>query len=151
MAGNTAMAEEDAFIVDNVEGGLCVDYTDAIIVGRCYSGRDKDKGKGVCWDSLNPKSFEEGFFNHLRIEESLRAQDSDKGKGKEVAGPSVNMTEEVPNNLDSVYMSSPTVVNSSLWHARLGHVHYKRMLEISKDDLIPAIDENHDKCTTLVM
>ncbi|GJZ81144.1 zinc finger, CCHC-type containing protein [Tanacetum coccineum] len=52
---------------------------------------------------------------------------------------------KVPNNLDSVYMSSPTVVNSSLWHARLGHVHYKRMLEISKDDLIPAIDENHDK------
>ncbi|GJT69722.1 zinc finger, CCHC-type containing protein [Tanacetum coccineum] len=33
--------------------------------------------------------------SHLRIEESLRAQDSDKGKGKEVVGPSVNMTEEV--------------------------------------------------------
>nr|GEV54450.1 hypothetical protein [Tanacetum cinerariifolium] len=33
--------------------------------------------------------------SHLRIEESLKAQDSDKGKGKEVAGPSVNMTEEV--------------------------------------------------------
>ncbi|GJT89263.1 zinc finger, CCHC-type containing protein [Tanacetum coccineum] len=32
--------------------------------------------------------------SHLRIEESLRAQDSDKGKGKEVAGPSVNMIEE---------------------------------------------------------
>ncbi|GJY80270.1 zinc finger, CCHC-type containing protein [Tanacetum coccineum] len=32
--------------------------------------------------------------SHLRIEESLRAQDSNKGKGKEVAGPSVNMTEE---------------------------------------------------------
>ncbi|GJZ14044.1 zinc finger, CCHC-type containing protein [Tanacetum coccineum] len=29
--------------------------------------------------------------SHLRIEESLRAQESDKGKGKEVAGPSVNM------------------------------------------------------------
>ncbi|GKD13427.1 zinc finger, CCHC-type containing protein [Tanacetum coccineum] len=42
---------------------------------------------------------------------------------------------------DSVYMSSSTVVNSSLWHARLGHVHYKRMLEISKDASIPAIDE----------
>ncbi|GKA69593.1 zinc finger, CCHC-type containing protein [Tanacetum coccineum] len=49
---------------------------------------------------------------------------------------------------DSVYMSSSTVVNSSLWHARLGHVHYKRMLEMSKDDLIPAIDENPKKCTT---
>nr|GFA33553.1 zinc finger, CCHC-type [Tanacetum cinerariifolium] len=32
--------------------------------------------------------------SHLRIEESLRAQDSDKGKGKEVGGPSVNMTED---------------------------------------------------------
>ncbi|GJV67601.1 zinc finger, CCHC-type containing protein [Tanacetum coccineum] len=35
--------------------------------------------------------------SHLRIEESLRAQDSDKGKGKEVVGPSVNMTEEGKN------------------------------------------------------
>nr|GEU41681.1 DNA-directed DNA polymerase [Tanacetum cinerariifolium] len=34
--------------------------------------------------------------SHLRIEESLRVQDSDKGKGKEVGGHSVNMTEEVP-------------------------------------------------------
>ncbi|GKA67582.1 zinc finger, CCHC-type containing protein, partial [Tanacetum coccineum] len=48
----------------------------------------------------------------------------------------------LPGDSDSVYMSSSTVINSSLWHARLGHVHYKRMLEISKDDLIPAIDEN---------
>nr|GEX25707.1 zinc finger, CCHC-type [Tanacetum cinerariifolium] len=36
--------------------------------------------------------------SHLRIEESLRAQDSDKGKGKEVCGPSVNMTEEGGKN-----------------------------------------------------
>nr|GEX22474.1 zinc finger, CCHC-type [Tanacetum cinerariifolium] len=55
---------------------------------------------------------------------------------------------KVPGDSDSVYMSSSTVVNSSLWHARLGHVHYKRMLEISKDDLIAAIDENIEKCTT---
>ncbi|GJS89906.1 zinc finger, CCHC-type containing protein [Tanacetum coccineum] len=32
--------------------------------------------------------------SHLSIEESLRAQDTDKGKGKEVAGPYVNITEE---------------------------------------------------------
>nr|GEW57124.1 zinc finger, CCHC-type [Tanacetum cinerariifolium] len=56
--------------------------------------------------------------------------------------------ESAPDDLDSVYMSSSTAVNSSLWHARLGHVHYKRMLEISKDDLILAIDENPEKCTT---
>ncbi|GJZ59167.1 zinc finger, CCHC-type containing protein [Tanacetum coccineum] len=172
--------------------------------------------------------------SHLRIEESLRVQKSDKGKGKEVAGPSVNMTEEggknknnkqnkekkrgfkdnngasgsnkklklecckcgktghfkrdcrsgnkknnasaggsgngskdqsqdqgfgyynngmfilnlnkVLDDFGSVCMSSSTVVNSLLWHARLGHVHYKRMLEMSKDDLILAIDENTEKC-----
>ncbi|GKB14617.1 zinc finger, CCHC-type containing protein [Tanacetum coccineum] len=48
---------------------------------------------------------------------------------------------KVPDDSGSVYMSSSTVVNSSLWHARLRHVHHKRMLEMSKDDLIPAIDE----------
>nr|GFA05062.1 hypothetical protein [Tanacetum cinerariifolium] len=36
--------------------------------------------------------------SHLRIEESLRAQKSDKGKGKEVDGPSVDMTEEGGKN-----------------------------------------------------
>ncbi|GKD65680.1 zinc finger, CCHC-type containing protein [Tanacetum coccineum] len=48
-------------------------------------------------------------------------------------------------------MSSFTVVNSSLWHACLGHVHYKKMLEMSKDDLIPAINENPEKCTTCML
>ncbi|GKE09347.1 zinc finger, CCHC-type containing protein, partial [Tanacetum coccineum] len=36
--------------------------------------------------------------SHLRIEESLKAPKSDKGKGNEVAGPSVNMTEEGGKN-----------------------------------------------------
>nr|GEV89276.1 zinc finger, CCHC-type [Tanacetum cinerariifolium] len=36
--------------------------------------------------------------SHLRIEKSLRAQDSGKGKGKEVGGSSVNMTEEGSKN-----------------------------------------------------
>ncbi|GKF84566.1 hypothetical protein Tco_0249464, partial [Tanacetum coccineum] len=35
--------------------------------------------------------------SHLRIEESLRAQESDKGKGKEVGGPFVNITEKGMN------------------------------------------------------
>nr|GEX73417.1 zinc finger, CCHC-type [Tanacetum cinerariifolium] len=39
---------------------------------------------------------------------------------------------KVSDDWDSVHMSSSsTVVNFLLWHARLGHVHYKRMLEIS--------------------
>ncbi|GJX90349.1 zinc finger, CCHC-type containing protein [Tanacetum coccineum] len=159
------MAEEDAFLVDNIEGGLCVDYTDTEIVGRCNSGSDKDKGKYIAEDSSSKKFLVSNFNNykmvnsrpameqynellkilgqytqyglkmdesisvssiidklppswkdfkhtlkhgkdvlslvqldsHLHIEESLRAQDSDKGKGKKVAGPSVNMTEEGKN------------------------------------------------------
>ncbi|GJS86564.1 zinc finger, CCHC-type containing protein [Tanacetum coccineum] len=39
--------------------------------------------------------------SHLRIEESLRVRDNDKGKGKEVGRPSVNMTEEVPTRNQS--------------------------------------------------
>nr|GEZ02414.1 zinc finger, CCHC-type [Tanacetum cinerariifolium] len=59
---------------------------------------------------------------------------------------------KVPNDSDSVYMSSSsTVVNSLVWHAYLGHVHYKRMLEMSKDDLILAINENPKKCTTCML
>ncbi|GKC40128.1 zinc finger, CCHC-type containing protein [Tanacetum coccineum] len=52
---------------------------------------------------------------------------------------------KVSDDSNYVYMSSSTVVNSSLWHVRLGYVHYKRMLEMSKDDLIPVIDENQEK------
>nr|GEV21229.1 zinc finger, CCHC-type [Tanacetum cinerariifolium] len=55
---------------------------------------------------------------------------------------------KVPDDSGSVYMSSFTIINSLLWHARLGHVHYNRILEMSKDDLIPAIDENPENCTT---
>ncbi|GJW48043.1 zinc finger, CCHC-type containing protein [Tanacetum coccineum] len=57
---------------------------------------------------------------------------------------------KVLNDSDFIYMSSSAVVNSSLWHACLGHVHYKRMLEMSKNELIPAIDENPDKCITCI-
>nr|GEX85602.1 zinc finger, CCHC-type [Tanacetum cinerariifolium] len=179
--------------------------------------------------------------SHLRIEESLRVQDSNKGKGKEVGGPYVNMTEEgafyvhvgaiswwidsgatthvckeccwfktyepvedeyvlymgddhfapvhgkgsmalefssgktitlfnvlyVPKlrkNLvfgpmlskcgyKQVYESNNYILSKlgvfvGFGYYNNGHVHYKRMLEMSKDDLIPVIDENPKKCTT---
>ncbi|GJY00400.1 zinc finger, CCHC-type containing protein [Tanacetum coccineum] len=37
-----------------------------------------------------------------------------------------------------------------LWHARLGHVHFKRMQDMSKDGLIPAFDMDTKKCQTCV-
>ncbi|GJY94727.1 hypothetical protein Tco_0511088 [Tanacetum coccineum] len=56
---------------------------------------------------------------HLRIEESLRAQDSDKPKGNNV-------------------------------HARLGHVHFRKMQGMSKDGLIPDFDIDPEKTFNLL-
>ncbi|CAJ2665771.1 unnamed protein product [Trifolium pratense] len=57
----------------------------------------------------------------------------------------------VPKDSGSIFMSSSNVINFSLWHARLGHVNYKRMHEMSKDDLIPVFNENNEKCKTCML
>ncbi|GJS35825.1 zinc finger, CCHC-type containing protein [Tanacetum coccineum] len=51
-----------------------------------------------------------------------------------------------PDDSGSVYMSSSTVVNSSLWHARLGHDEafdkfriYKTKVELQQNDLIKSL------------
>ncbi|GJZ73659.1 zinc finger, CCHC-type containing protein [Tanacetum coccineum] len=170
---------------------------------------------------------------HLRIEESLRVQDKDKPKGKNVAGLSVvNMVEYnnstrdrkdvnvgnnangsgikgsvdgssnslkgqnmfnkslkvyyvtyvpetyfvqdddvawwvdsretvhvnqmfmlniVNDNIASAFMSPSKLNDSILWHARLGHVHFKRMQDMSKDGLILSFDMDTGKCKTCMM
>ncbi|GJZ24676.1 zinc finger, CCHC-type containing protein [Tanacetum coccineum] len=107
--------------------------------------------------------------SHLRIEESLRVQDSDKPNSNNVVGPSVfNMVEH--NNSSSkangsgtkssadgssnslkAFMSTSKLNNSILWHARLGHVHFKRMQDMSKDGLILAFDMDTKKCKTCML
>nr|GEU48829.1 zinc finger, CCHC-type [Tanacetum cinerariifolium] len=43
--------KKNAFLVDYVKGGLCVDYTVARIVGKCNSGSNTNKGKvdAIAW------------------------------------------------------------------------------------------------------
>nr|GEY27618.1 zinc finger, CCHC-type [Tanacetum cinerariifolium] len=145
--------------------------------------------------------------SHLRIEESLRAQYNDKGKGKEVEGPSVNMAEEGKNKNNkqnkgkkrgfkennsgsssndrcwfktyepvedgfvlymgddhfapvygkrSVYEFDNYILSKSgvfvgFGYYNNGHVHYKRMPEMSKDDLIHAIDEDLETFASVSM
>ncbi|GJR74940.1 reverse transcriptase domain-containing protein [Tanacetum coccineum] len=43
------------------------------------------------------------------------------------------------------FMSTFELNDSILWHARLGHVHFKRMQDMSKDGLIPAFDMDTKK------
>nr|GEX34866.1 zinc finger, CCHC-type [Tanacetum cinerariifolium] len=157
--------------------------------------------------------------SHLRIEESLIMQDSDKPKGKNVHDPSViNVVEHnnssretwtlekdckggkagnkangsvtnglvdgstnslkcqnifnkslqvyyvtyvseayfvqdddiawlniVNDNIASVFISTSKLNDSILWHARLGHVHFKMMQDMSKDGLILAFDMDTKK------
>ncbi|GJW12789.1 zinc finger, CCHC-type containing protein [Tanacetum coccineum] len=127
---------------------------------------------------------------HQSIEESLRMQDNDKPKGKNVVSPLVvNMDDDVEwwvnsranvhvykdrcwlktyeslndgsilhkrnesttllnivnDNIASAFMSTSKLNDSILWHARLGHVHFKRMQDMSKDGLIPVFDMDTEK------
>ncbi|GKA06241.1 zinc finger, CCHC-type containing protein, partial [Tanacetum coccineum] len=57
----------------------------------------------------------------------------------------------VSNNIGSAFMSTSKLNDSILWHARLGHVHFKKMQDMSKDGLIPAFDMNTEKCNTCML
>ncbi|GKB58576.1 zinc finger, CCHC-type containing protein [Tanacetum coccineum] len=110
--------------------------------------------------------------SHLRIEESLRVQDSDKPKGNNVVGPRLNIVNNIGksafmstfklndsitwlnignDNITSAFMSTSKLNDLILWHARLGHVHFKRMQDMSKDGLILAFDMDTEKCKTCML
>ncbi|GJR39865.1 zinc finger, CCHC-type containing protein [Tanacetum coccineum] len=57
----------------------------------------------------------------------------------------------VNDNIASAFMSTYKLNDSILWHARLGHVHFKRMQGMSKDRLIPAFDMDIEKCKTCML
>nr|KAJ0212594.1 hypothetical protein LSAT_V11C400219000 [Lactuca sativa] len=61
-----------------------------------------------------------------------------------------------PSSDNSICMASSSSNNnfhkSELWHARLGHIHYKRLKDMSKMSLIPAFDmQNNEKCKTCML
>ncbi|GJS68381.1 zinc finger, CCHC-type containing protein [Tanacetum coccineum] len=57
----------------------------------------------------------------------------------------------VNDNIDSAFMSTSKLNDSILWHARLVHVCFKRMQDMSKDGLIPAFDMDTKKCKTCML
>ncbi|GJW25182.1 zinc finger, CCHC-type containing protein [Tanacetum coccineum] len=57
----------------------------------------------------------------------------------------------VSDNIDPAFTSTSKLNDSILWHARLGHVHFKRMQDMSKDGLIPAFDMDTGKCKTCML
>ncbi|GKC94260.1 zinc finger, CCHC-type containing protein, partial [Tanacetum coccineum] len=57
----------------------------------------------------------------------------------------------VYDNIGSAFMSTSKLNDSILWHARLGHVYFKRMQDMSKDGLISASDMDTEKCKTCML
>ena len=57
----------------------------------------------------------------------------------------------IDNNNNSSSVSAYIVDSPYLWHNRLGHVNFKRIRDMVKLDLIPYIDQNHEKCTTCML
>ncbi|PWA92773.1 zinc finger, CCHC-type [Artemisia annua] len=57
----------------------------------------------------------------------------------------------VTDIVNSAFLSTSKQNDSTLWHARLGHVHFKRMQDMSKDGLIPAFDMDTEKCKTCML
>nr|GEX16622.1 zinc finger, CCHC-type [Tanacetum cinerariifolium] len=53
--------------------------------------------------------------------------------------------------IGSAFMSTSKVNDSILWHARLGHVYFKRMQDMSKDGLILTINMDTEECKTCMM
>ncbi|GKB97740.1 zinc finger, CCHC-type containing protein [Tanacetum coccineum] len=57
----------------------------------------------------------------------------------------------VNDNIASAFMSTSKLNDLISWHARLDHVHFKRMQDLSKDGLIPAFDMDTEKCKTCML
>ncbi|GJV82207.1 zinc finger, CCHC-type containing protein [Tanacetum coccineum] len=49
------------------------------------------------------------------------------------------------------FMSTSKLNDFIIWHARLGHVHYKRMQDMFKYGLIPAFDMDTETCKTCML
>ncbi|GKD98212.1 zinc finger, CCHC-type containing protein [Tanacetum coccineum] len=55
------------------------------------------------------------------------------------------------DTVNSAFISTSILNDSILWHARLGHVYFKRMQDMSKDGLTPAFDMDTEKCKTCML
>nr|KAJ0226961.1 hypothetical protein LSAT_V11C100031640 [Lactuca sativa] len=82
----------------------------------------------------------------------LSRHDSFMGFGY-ICNGMIRLNINYPSSDNSVCMASSSTNNNfhkfELWHARLGHIHYKRLKDMYKMSLIPAFHmQNNEKCKT---
>ncbi|GJV80550.1 zinc finger, CCHC-type containing protein [Tanacetum coccineum] len=100
--------------------------------------------KDRCWFKTY-ESLNDGSILHMGNESTALVH----GRGcvdlKFSSGKIVSLLNIDNDNIASAFMSTYKLNDSILWHARLGHVRFKRMQDMSKDWLIPAFDIDTEK------
>nr|GEU88501.1 reverse transcriptase domain-containing protein [Tanacetum cinerariifolium] len=98
----------------------------------CKAGNIGNKANG-----LGTKGFSGWFFEPSKRMMMLRGV---------LTLEQLCMLNIVSDNIGSAFMSTSKLNDSIIWHARLGHVHFKRMRDMSKDGLISAFDMDTETC-----
>ncbi|GJX94368.1 zinc finger, CCHC-type containing protein [Tanacetum coccineum] len=83
--------------------------------------------------------------------EHLKKDCKDGNVGNRANGSSTKGSKDGSSNPLKAFLSTSKMNDLILWHARLGHVHFKRMQDMSKDGLIPAFDMDTGKCQTCML
>ncbi|GJV56097.1 zinc finger, CCHC-type containing protein, partial [Tanacetum coccineum] len=108
----------------------------------------------VCKDRCWFKTYEplnDGSILYMGNELTALVHGRDCVDLKFSSGKIISLLNIVNDNIASAFMSTSKLNDSILWHARLGHVHFKRIQDMSKDWLIPAFDMDTKKCKTCML
>ncbi|GJV83947.1 zinc finger, CCHC-type containing protein [Tanacetum coccineum] len=97
--------------------------------------------KDRCWFNTY-ESLNDGSILHIENESTALVH------GRGCVDLRLNI---VNDNIASAFMSTSKLNDSILWHARLGHVYFKRMQDMLKDGLISAFDMDTEKCKTCML
>ncbi|GJT71651.1 zinc finger, CCHC-type containing protein [Tanacetum coccineum] len=118
-----------------------VQWMDDNVAWWVDSGATMHVCKDRCWFKTY-ESLNDGFILHIGNESTALVH------GRSCVDLRLNI---VSDNIGSAFMSTSKLNDSILWHARLGHVHFKRMQDMSKDGLISAFDMDTEKCKTCLL
>ncbi|GJW01143.1 zinc finger, CCHC-type containing protein [Tanacetum coccineum] len=96
--------------------------------------------KDRCWFKTY-ESLNNGSILHMENESTALVHERGCVELKFSSGKIVSLLNIVNDNIGSAFMLTSKLNDSIPWHARMGHVHFKKMQDMSKDGLIPAFDK----------
>nr|GEU47784.1 zinc finger, CCHC-type [Tanacetum cinerariifolium] len=140
--------------------GQCTQHEETLRKVESWKGKGKEIAGSSSVNMVEDDKNKTNNKNSKGNKRKLHDKNNDSNKKSKMAknlmsGPVLNKCgyKQVyeSDNINSVYMAYSHVVDSKLWHARLGHVHYQRLHDMSKDSLIPSYDNNMEKCNPCML